>query len=153
MTLNSASLSRALPHPCRQPRRFPRALGAGPCPIGRAQQGVRGKACNCSFPDIVLATYRGMEGGGLWRCWRRRYSPDAASAPSRVAMAAPPVRGAAAPTDWPRTPQPRTADEAGAAASGQTPRQEAGCRTACPPTPLDSRYTLRSPKGSGVNFK
>lgn len=99
MTLNPASLSRALPHSCRQPRR---------CPIGRAQQGVGGKACSCSFPDIVPATYRGMEGGGLWRCWRRRYRPDAASAPSRVAMAAPPGGGAAAQTDGPRTPSPGT---------------------------------------------
>lgn len=38
-------------------------------------------------PALPPATYPGAAGGGLGRCWRRRYSPDAASAPRRAAMA------------------------------------------------------------------
>ncbi|KAK2109197.1 hypothetical protein P7K49_014362 [Saguinus oedipus] len=62
--------------------------------VGRPRRGFRGKACPAAAafrplsppPAPPLATYPAAD-GKLCRCWRRLYSPDAASEPSLAAMA------------------------------------------------------------------
>jgi hypothetical protein len=95
-TIKTSSIKRH-PPPCCQHRPCPRTLGS-------QVQGRRKVQVQAEFPSKVckqlsghcpprprpaLATYPDAMGVWLGRCWRRRYNPDAASAPSRAAMAGP----------------------------------------------------------------
>lgn len=135
----------------------------GPWPaVGRPRRGFRDKASGCSFPAIVLgdpaqplATYPGVADGGLCRCWRLLYSPDAASAPSRAAMTwghRLVVVDAGDLADVASDHRPGSEDAAGGRSHlRQAPRRDG--RAAPPPRDRSSGYTLGSPKGSRVNSK
>lgn len=122
-------------------------------PAGFPREGLPSRG---SFPAIVPATCPAP--GHLPRC-RRRALPVLAPPvqPRRGQRTQPGRHGAGQPPRGHGRGPPGAGAEGpprrgGAAASGQTPRRD-GRVGASPALVASSRYTLGSPKGSGVNSK